>query len=293
MLAHRGACEVHQIAFARDADEAEIAGAAAHVADQHRLAIEELFARLRQVVGDPRIERRRGLLQQRQFLQSGIARGHHGEFARLFVERRRHGEDNVLFSQRRPHGAVPFLAEFADETRRNLHRREHAAGLLRIPRQDLRGAIDIGIRKPRFRRVHQPRGNNRALFARVHAHRLAIFEEEERWQRASRLDAPGRYQLRRLKDVQRRKLAVIALAFVDVGQRGVGRAEVDANLHAFTFSRTLNSSFHRRPSRATHQSCSMPVSVTAVSNDTGTTSDETSPAGKLTSMGESSSNWSP
>ena len=39
-----------------------------------------------------------------------------------------------------------------------------------------------------------------------------------------------------------------------------------------TVSRTLNSSFQRRPSRATHQSCSIPVSVITVSNDTGTTS---------------------
>lgn len=37
-------------------------------------------------------------------------------------------------------------------------------------------------------------------------------------------------------------------------------------------SRTLNSSFQRRPSRATHHNCSMPVSVTTVSNETGTTS---------------------
>ncbi len=39
-----------------------------------------------------------------------------------------------------------------------------------------------------------------------------------------------------------------------------------------TVSRTLNSSFQRRPSRATHQSCRIPVSVITVSNDTGTTS---------------------
>src|ERR1035438_7761386 len=54
--------------------------------------------------------------------------------------------------------------------------------------------------------------------------------------------------------------------------------------YPFTFSRTLNSSFHLRPSRATHHNCSTPVSVMTVSNDTGTTSDDTSPDGKLTSM---------
>ena len=78
----------------------------------------------------------------------------------------------------------------------------------------------------------------RALLARVHAHRLAVFQKEERGQRAPRLHAPGRHQLRRLENVQRRKFAVVALAFVDVRQRGIGGAQVDANLHAFTFSRT-------------------------------------------------------
>ena len=32
-----------------------------------------------------------------------------------------------------PFRAVPLLADFGEEARRNLHRREHAAGLLRIP----------------------------------------------------------------------------------------------------------------------------------------------------------------
>ena len=62
----------------------------------------------------------------------------------------------------------------------------------------------------------------------------------------------------------------------------------------YTVSRTLNSSFQRRPSRATHQSCSMPVSVTTVSNETGTTSDDAfgSESDSLPS-GESSSRSSP
>ncbi len=185
--------------------------------------------------------------------------------------------------------AVPLLAELGDEARRNLHRREHAPGLRRIPRQDFGGAVDIGIREPGFGRVHQPRGHQRALLARVHAHRLAVFQKQERGQRAARLDAPGRHQLRRLEDVDRREIAVFGLALVDVGQGGIGGAEVDADFHGnqgdlpsytCTFSLTLNSSFQRRPSRATHQSCSMPVSVTTVSNDTGTTSADASPASK-------------
>ena len=45
VLAHGGAREVDQVAFARHADQAEIAGAAADVADQHDLAVEQLLAR--------------------------------------------------------------------------------------------------------------------------------------------------------------------------------------------------------------------------------------------------------
>src|ERR1035437_477444 len=73
---------------------------------------------------------------------------------------------------------------------------------------------------------------------------------------------------------------------------------VDSGLDARPFhscctrSRTLNSSFQRRPSRATHHNCSMPVSVTILSKLTGTTS-AVSPASKLTSIGESSARASP
>ena len=75
-------------------------------------------------------------------------------------------------------------------------------------------------------------GHERALLARVDADRLAVFQEQERRQRAARLDASGGDQLRRFENVERRKIAVLGLAFVDVGQGGVGGAEVDADLHA-------------------------------------------------------------
>ena len=55
--------------------------------------------------------------------------------------------------------------------------------------------------------------------------------------------------------------------------------------HCWTRSRTLNSSFQRRPSRATHHSCSMPVSVTTVSSVTGTILARWPSAGSSTSIG--------
>ena len=120
--------------------------------------------------------------------------------------------------------------------------------------------------------MHQPRGHNGALLARVEADRLALFQKQKRGQGAARLHAAGGHQLRRFENVDGRKIAILGLAVVDVGQGGVGGAEVDADFHPATLSRTLNSSFQRRPSRATHHSCSMPVSVTTVSKETGTTS---------------------
>ena len=73
--------------------------------------------------------------------------------------------------------------------RRDLHRREHAPGFLRVPRQNLRGAIHVRIRQPALRRVHQLGGHQRALLARVDADVLAIAQEQERRQRAPRFDA--------------------------------------------------------------------------------------------------------
>ena len=113
VLADGGAGEIDQVALARDADEAEVAGAAAHVADQHDLAIEELLARLRQVVGDPGIEGGGRLFEEGEAVDAGIARGHHGELAGLFVEGGGDGEDDILFGQRQAFDAVPLFAELA------------------------------------------------------------------------------------------------------------------------------------------------------------------------------------
>ena len=233
VLADGGAREVDPVAFARDADQAEVAGAAADVADQHDLAVEELLARAREIVGDPGIEGRGGLFEQRQLFEAGFARGHHGELAGLFVEGRGHGEDDVLLGERHALGLVPLLAEFGDEARRDFDRREHAAGLLRIPGQDLGGAVDVGIREPGFGRVHQ------AAWAPARPARA------RRRRRAGPLPGtgttaacgaastrPGGDELRRLEDVDGRKVAVFRFALVDVGQGGVGGAEVDADFHA-------------------------------------------------------------
>jgi hypothetical protein len=117
MLADGGAREVDQIALARDADQAEVAGAAAHVADQHDLAIEKQLAGLRQVVGDPGIEGGGGLFEQRQLGQAGLFGGHHGELAGFLVEGGGHGEDDILIGQRKLLDLIPGFAEGGDVAR--------------------------------------------------------------------------------------------------------------------------------------------------------------------------------
>src|SRR5919202_4787373 len=122
--------------------------------------------------------------------------------------------------------------------------------------------------------MHQAGGDQRALVPRVDAYRLAIFQQQERGQRPACFHATRSHELRDLEDMDRREIAVVGLALVDVGQRRVGGTEIETDVQASTRSRTLNSSFQRRPSRATHHNCSTPVSVTTLSNETGTTSEE-------------------
>ena len=180
MLADGGAREVDQVAFARDADQAEIAGAAADVADQDDLAIEELLARRGEIVGDPGIEGRGRLFEQGELFDARIARGHDGEFASLFVEGGGDGEDDILFGERNALGPIPLLAELGDEAGGDFDGREDAAGLLRIPREDLGGAIDVRIREPGFGGVDEFGGDQRALFAGVDADGLALLQDRGR-----------------------------------------------------------------------------------------------------------------
>src|SRR5262249_37165734 len=115
----------------------------------------------------------------------------------------------------------------------------------------------------------------------------------KRWECLLRLDAAGRNLLRDGQNADRGEVEVLSLARVDVRQRRIRRAQVDADFHFWpTFSLTLNSSFHLRPSLATHQSCSTPVSVTTVSSDTGTSWPAPSAAGRSTCIGDSSSSSS-
>ena len=229
MLAHGGAREIDAVAFARDADQREVAGAAADVAHQHRLAVEQALLRAREIVGDPGIERRGGFFEQRQLFDAGFARGHDGELAGLFVEAGGDGQHHVVFGDRRPTLLLPRVRQVFEDARGDFDRRQNAAAFLRVPRQDLRGAVDRRVRQPALGGVHALGGHDGALLARIHAGVFLVAQIQERRQRAARLDAALRHVLR---DVQHVNGGVIRLVRrIDEGQRGVGGAEVDSEIH--------------------------------------------------------------
>ncbi len=111
VLADGGAGELDAVVLAADADEGEVAGAAADVADQHGLSVKELLAGLGEIAGDPGVEGGGGFLEQRELWDAGFASGQDGEFAGLFIEGCGDGEDNVLGGHCGAAGLLPFFAE--------------------------------------------------------------------------------------------------------------------------------------------------------------------------------------
>src|SRR5712692_6954749 len=97
MFANGCARELDLVAVAMDTDQREVAGAAAHIAHQHELSIEEALLGLREMIRDPRIECRCRFFFEREFFQSGITRSLYGQLARFLIERRGNSEHDVLF----------------------------------------------------------------------------------------------------------------------------------------------------------------------------------------------------
>ena len=90
-----------------------------------------------------------------------------------------------------------------------------------------------GFESHDFRRVHGLGRDERALLARIDAGvGLVVAEVQERWQRALRLYGVLPNMLRNLENVNRRKVGVLGFDRIDVGEGRVGRAEIDADVHA-------------------------------------------------------------
>ena len=246
VLAHGDAAQRERAALLADRDEAEVGGAAAHVAHQHQVAHLHALAPGVALRGEPRVERRLGLFEEAHARQAGLRRRPQRQLPGLLVERGGHGHEHLLVGERRVVAAARVLPR-ARQVRQVARRREHgrhAANIVRrLPRQDVGGPVHARVREPRLRRRHQAgRVLGAALARELADHRVGLAvprqrdrpgreirrtrQEEERRQERGRGDLAGIDQLRDALHGRRR---IIARARVDVRERAVRRAEVDAD----------------------------------------------------------------
>ncbi len=190
------------------------------------------------MVCDPGVERGGRLLQKRDLGQTRHRGRSDGQLARLFVEARGHCEDDILFLDGSAAGLFPRLAHVLQVAGRRFDWRQHASALLRIPRQDLGRAVYLGVGEPTLRGMDQSRGDQGALFSRELTHGFARIKEQKRWQRATRFARIGGDLLGNREDMNGREIRSFRLPWINEGQSAVRGAEVDADLHAFRFSRT-------------------------------------------------------
>ena len=244
MFADGGAGELDEVAGAGDLDEREVAGAAADVADEDGLAVEELLLRGGEVVGDPGVEGGGGLFDERDVFEARLGGGLDGEFAGLLVKGSGDGEDDVLGGEGgfRMSG-VPGFADVAEEGGGDFDGGEFAGFGLGFPGEDFGRAVDVGVGEPAFGRVDGAGGGEGALFAGVGADVGLVGEVEEAGEGTELFEAARGGELGDFEDADG---SVVARG-VPVGEGGVGGAEVDTDLH----ERRLNSSFQRCPPAAT------------------------------------------
>ena len=225
------------------ADQRQVGGAAADVADQQRIAQREALPPALAAIGQPGIDGRLRLFQQHEVLgQAGGQRGLAGQLPRAGVERRRHGQHDDLpgrgacGKRRFPRGDQVFQVALRSGHGRNLR---HVGR--RPPRQERLVAVHAAIGQPQLGRPHGPLRHLGAVppgeFAdgevaplgpgqvqRPAARLVRAGQVRERRQHGPRLDRAGRDQLRkrqhldpRLRRLQRR-----------VAEHAVGGAKIDS-----------------------------------------------------------------
>ena len=233
-----------------DRDEAEVAGAAAHVADQHHVADLHLLAPALALPVEPGVERGLRFLEECEVFEARRPRRLDGQLARRRVERRGHRQDDVLLLEAEVgllagHARVPRLGEVPEVQSRRLERRDAAVLLARAPGQDARPAIDARMAQPRLGRADEARLDLSALLAGVLAGGVVAlrcprqFEAARRHLARAREIQEGRQQRPILDDARLDDLGDGqddgALGFalgrrrIDVGEGAVGRAQVDAH----------------------------------------------------------------
>ncbi len=188
VISHGHAAQHQFAAFLGHGHQREVGRAAAHVADQQRIAQLQGPPPAVAAIGQPGIDGRLRLFQQDQIVgQAGGQRRLAGQLAGAGVERGRHGQHHELLGhgglrmQFLPGGDHVFQVALRGRDRRNLG---HA--LRRAPGQDRLMAIDPAIGQPRLGRAHGPVGHFGPLPPGIFAHgKIAL-----PWPRANR--APRR-----------------------------------------------------------------------------------------------------
>ena len=157
MIADADPRELRLAIVQADFDQREVGGAAAHVADEHETGVREFVGEPLAMMKQPVVERRLRLFEQLEAIQTGHARGLHGERARAFVEGSRHREHHVLMFERRVRKTmVPGRAHMREIARAGFDRRDFTDLVGGAPRQDRRNPVDRRMREPALRARDEP-----------------------------------------------------------------------------------------------------------------------------------------
>ena len=197
VLAYGHALQVQIAVLLRHLDQTEVGGAAAHVADQDRLADLHLLTPVALVGRQPGVERGLRLFQQRESVQPRHLRRLHGQFAGNGVEGGRHGQvDGLPLQPGRwvvlRHLIVPGVTQMCKETRDRFHRREPARVVGRIPGQDGLRAVHAAVGEPRLGRRNETGRQFGAAFAGIFAGRVVYLRLPGQGERVGRCHRAAR-----------------------------------------------------------------------------------------------------
>ena len=232
-------------------NQAEIAGAAADIDDGTAGAGVELLNLARRMRGQPAVEGGLWLFEQGDVFEPCFLGRLDGEIASHIVERRRHGQHHLLLFESiiglvASHCVVPRFDHVAEITRRGFDGRDAMDFGRRAPGQERRRAIDAGVTEPRLSRRYQPARHLGAMIAREltdgeiartvprqgrGARRQVVCSGhvEKRGKQRSPGGFARCHELRNREDLNIRLAGRSAAAQVDVGQRAIRCAEVDAD----------------------------------------------------------------
>ena len=242
VISHGHAAEDQFAAFLGHGHQREVGRAAAHVADQQRIAQLQGPPPAVAAIGQPGIDGRLRLFQQDEIVgQPGRQGRLAGQLAGAGVERGRHGQDHELLG----HGGfrmqfLPGRDHVFEVALRGRDRRNLGHALRRAPGQDRLMAIDPAIGQPRLGRADGPVGHFGPLPPGIFAHGkvallgprqierpaarfVGVGQIGERRQHGPRLDRPAAHQLRQGQEFDLRILGVQRR----IGQHAVGRAQIE------------------------------------------------------------------